>query len=192
MSIMRKFGIVGLGATVSALALAATAWACVAGPTLQATPQNVAAGSEVQISGITYNEDLPVVVRFDALDGPVLGEFTVDEDHNLEGSVTIPAATPPGNYVLIATQPGPDASAAIIPSRALVSVVGDGGAPALGTPLADTLTDRTPGLAKTDPVGTGSLVLAGIGVAGVALFLAGAGVLLSSGSRQAPEAARVK
>ncbi len=62
---------------------------------------------------------------------------------------------------------------------------------ALGAPLADTPTDRTPGLAETDPVGTGSLVLAGIGVAGVALFLAGAGVLLSSRSRQAPEAARV-
>jgi hypothetical protein len=41
-------------------------------------------------------------------------------------------------------------------------------------------------------VSTGSLVLAGIGVAGVVLFLAGAGVLLGSHSRQAPEAARVK
>ena len=192
MSIRRKFGIAGVSATAMTMALAAAAWACVAGPTLQATPQNVTAGSEVQISGITYNEDLPVLVRFNALDGPVLGEFTVDEDRNLEGSVTIPAATPPGNYVLIATQPGPDGSAAIIPTRALVSVVGDGGAPSLGAPVGNTPTDRTPGLVETEPVSTGSLVLVGVGVAGVALFLAGVGVLLSTRGRSAPEAARVK
>jgi hypothetical protein len=71
-------------------------------------------------------------------------------------------------------------------------VVGDGGAPASRCALADTPTDRTPGLAETEPVSTGSLVLAGIGVAGVVLFLAGAGVLLGSHSRQAPEAARVE
>ncbi len=192
MKIKRRFGIAGVGATTSALALGAAAWACVAGPTLLATPQDVFAGSEVQISGITYNEDLPVVVRLDALDGPILGEFTVDDDRNLAGSVTIPAGTQPGNYVLIATQQASAGDHAIIPSRALVSVVGPVGAPVHVAPLADTPLDRTPGLAKTEPVSTGSLVLAGIGVAGLTLFLAGIGVLLSGRSRPTPQAARVK
>jgi hypothetical protein len=176
---------------MSTLALAATAWACVAGPTLLATPQDVDAGSEVQVSGIGYNEDLPVVVRLDALDGPILGEFTIDDDQRLAGSVTIPAATQPGNYVLIATQEPSEGDHAIIPSRALVSVVGAGEA-ALRAPPSETPADRTAGLVETAPLTTASSVLAGVGVAGLALFLAGIGALLSSRSRPVPEVARVK
>lgn len=188
---VRRVGTAGAGATLAVMCLAATAWACVAGPTLLANPQDVTAGQEVQISGITYNEDLPVIVRFNALDGPVLGEFTVGEDRALAGSVTIPAGTQPGNYVLIATQPGAGGDQAIIPTRALVRVVGAGGAPALGAPLAEVAADRPTGLAQTDPVSTGSLVLAAVGVAGVALFLAGAVVLLSNRRSPAPETAKV-
>lgn len=192
MNMGRRFGLAGVGATVVALALAAAAWACVAGPTLQATPSDATAGSEVHISGISYNEDLPVVVRFDGLDGPVLGEFSVGEDRRLEGEVTIPAGTQPGNYLLVATQEGLAGGQAIIPTRALVSVVGEAGAPSLGAPLADTPADRTVGLTETDPVSTGSLVLVAVGVAGIALFLAGVGVLISGRSRPEPEAERVK
>ena len=186
----RKFAIASVGASALALTLAAAAWACVAGPTLQATPRDAVAGSDVHVTGISYNEDLPVLVRFGALDGPVLGEFTVGEDRRLEGDVTIPATTQPGNYVLVATQQGLDGDPAIIPTRALVSVVGEGGPPSVGAPLAETPTDRTTGLAEIDPVSTGSLILVGVGVAGVALFLAGVGVLLSGRTSRKPEAAR--
>ncbi len=192
MRIVRRVGVVGAGAIMAMFSLAAVAWACVAGPTLLATPQNVAAGQQIQISGISYNEDLPVIVSFGALDGPVLGEFAVDDDGRLEGEVTIPAGTQPGNFVLISTQPSADGQTAIIPSRALVSVVGEGGAPALGAPLADAPTDRPATLAETEAASTGSLVLAGVGVAGLALFLAGVAVLVSGRSRPAPEVARTK
>lgn len=185
---------VGAAAMIVAamMAVAAAAWACVAGPTLLATPEVVTAGSEVQLSGISYDEELPVTVRFNGLDGPVLGEFTVNSDSTagIAGTVTIPPGTAAGNYVLVATQPTPDGGLGNIPTRALVRVVGEGGAPALGAPLAEVPSDRPVGLAQTEPVSTGSLVLAGVGVAGVALFLAGAVVLVSGRGRPSAERAR--
>lgn len=181
------------GAT-TLLAIAAGAWACVAGPTLLASPEVVTAGSEVQLSGISYEKDLPVTIRFNGLDGPVLGEFTVNSDSTsgIAGTVSIPPGTSPGNYVLVATQPTPDGGIGNIPTRALVRVVGEGGAPVVGAPLGDAPVERPIGLAETTPVSTGSLVLAGVGVAGVALFLAGAVVLVSGRRRPAAEAARIK
>lgn len=192
MRIMRRLGVVGAGGAVAIMVLAAAAWACVAGPTLLASPQNVAAGETVQISGISYDEDLPVIVSFGALDGPVLGEFAVDDDGRLAGEVTIPAGTQPGNFVLISTQPSADGQPAIIPSRALVSVVGEGGAPALGAPLADTPAARPATLAQTAGADTGSLILAGVGVAGVALLFAGFAVLVTGRSRPTAEVARTR
>lgn len=190
MAIVRRSGFAGAGVVMAMMALSAVGWACVAGPTLLANPQNVSAGQDVEISGISYDEELPVIVRFGALDGPVLGEFAVDDDGRLAGSVTIPAGTEPGNFVLISTQESADGQVAIIPSRALVSVVGEGGAPALGAPLADTPVGRQPTLVETESASTGSLVLAGVGVAGLALFLAGIAVLVSSRTRPEPEVAR--
>ncbi|MEX2658648.1 MAG: hypothetical protein WD232_03050 [Acidimicrobiales bacterium] len=172
--------------------LTAAAWACVAGPSLVSEPQGVAAGEEVQISGITWNPDLPVVIRFNALDGPVLGEFMPDPDsRRLAGSVEIPAGTEPGNYVLIGTQESADGEYRMIPARALVSVHGAGGAPLLGAPLEAQGADRPAGLASAGSASTGSLVLAGLGVAGVALFVAGAGAFLTTRKRPEPKAATV-
>ena len=191
---LRRSMLAAATATLVLLTVAASAWACVAGPTLLATPEAVAAGSEVQLSGISYDETLPVTVRFNGLDGPVLGEFPVldDSTSGISGAVTIPEGTSPGNYVLVATQPTPDGSLGNIPTRALVRVIGDGGAPVLGAPIGDVPLERPTELAQTAPVTTGSLVLAGVGVAGVALFLAGAVVLVSGRRQPSAEAARVK
>lgn len=194
MRIDRRFSMWSVGIVCMGLVLsAAAAWACVAGPTLLAMPQTVAAGSGVQIGGISYSEGLPVSVRLGGLDGPVLGEFTVNEGGRLSGSVTIPSGTQPGSRILVATQRTPDGDLGIIPTRALVSVTGEGGAPVLGAPLAETPTSRTPALAESEPLSTMALVLAGVGVGGVALFLAGM-VVVVGGRRPRPEAesARLK
>lgn len=182
----------GAAAAAGVVVLSAAAWACVAGPTLIAEPQSVAAGDEVQLSGITWNPDLPVLVRFDALDGPVLGEFMPDpETDALAGSVEIPEGTEPGNYVLVGTQESADGEYTIIPARALVSVEGGGGAPVLGAPVAEAEASRPAGLAESGSASTGSLVLVGVGAAGVALFLAGGAVFFTTRRRQAPQPATV-
>ncbi len=186
----RKMVALGATALTGVLVASAAAWACVAGPTLVATPQVVGAGETVAISGITWNADLPVVVRFDALDGPVLGTFPVDQDTDaLAGSVQIPAGTAPGNHVLVATQTSEDGDNVIIPARALVSVAGPGGAPVLGAPLAGSAADRPVGLVEAGSASTQALILAGVGAAGVALFVAGAAVLMNTRRRATPEKA---
>src|SRR5205085_9330363 len=87
-----------LGAAVAALAVSSAAFACIAGPTLNVNPAQVKAGGEVSLSGFSYNGELPIVVRFNALDGPILGTFTpadgrFGDPEFLVGKMTIPANT---------------------------------------------------------------------------------------------------
>ncbi len=187
----RKLVVLGTTALTGVLVAGAAAWACVAGPTLLATPQVVGAGETVAISGISYNADLPVVVRFDALDGPVLGTFPVNQDTDaLAGSVQIPADATPGNHVLVATQSSEDGDVAIIPTWALVSVAGPGGAPVLGRRSASR-TRTVPSVwwkrARQARRPWSSPVRAR---QGVALFLAGAAVYFSTRRQPTPEKAR--
>ncbi|MGH9266669.1 MAG: hypothetical protein ACRD0D_00655, partial [Acidimicrobiales bacterium] len=81
----------------------AVAWACVPLATFNLTPGQARAGETVTLSGGPYNDN-PVVVRFGALDGPVLGTFTPQGGRIDGATVTIPAATPAGDHVLVATQ----------------------------------------------------------------------------------------
>jgi len=174
----------------------ATAWACIAGPTLNLSPATLKAGGETSLSGFSYNGELPIVVRFNALDGPILGTFTPTEGRFgdpefISGKVTIPADTKPGNYVIVATQTNKDGSLAQVPVRALVTVTGPNGAPVLGAPVAPVETGRPVGPVRKDSsVSTGALLLVGLGTAGVAMFLAGMAAFLPTRRRDEPEVAR--
>ncbi|MDQ4068279.1 MAG: hypothetical protein M3203_02180 [Actinomycetota bacterium] len=170
--------------SAAAVLFSAAAWACIAGPTLDVTPRQATAGSEVAVKGVSYNRN-PVVVRFNALDGPVLGTIEptggtgTSSNWNLEGRVTLPADARPGNYVLIATQPSTDGKLTQIPTRALVSITG-ATAPIVGEPLATEPVERPVGLVEADSVSTATKVLIGVGVAGVAMFMAGIAALVAS------------
>jgi hypothetical protein len=184
---------IGLGTAAGALVLAAAAaWACVPVATLNVNPTQVTAGQEVTVTGGSYNNAKPVVMRWGGLDGPVLAELTTSGGR-INGTVTVPADARPGNYVLLATQEtAPGATTWGVPARVLISVTGDT-APLLGAPVGSQAADRPEGLFENDGVSGGSLLLAGLGAAGVAMFLAGMAALLSSrraGSAGAP--ARVR
>ncbi len=172
------------GVAATAAMCTAAAWACIAGPTLEVIPWQANAGSEVTLKGVSYNRN-PVMVRFNALDGPVIGTIQptggtgTSSNWNLEGTVTLPADAKPGNYVLIATQPSTDGKLTQIPTRALVSVSGTT-APVVGAPLAAEPVERPVGLVEADSVSTGAKVLVGLGVAGMAMFLAGIAALVAS------------
>ncbi len=198
MSRARRFAALGIGTAIGAVLLAAgSAWACIAGPTLIVTPAQAKPAQEVALSGLSYNGSLPIVVHFNALDGPVLGTFMAsggrfDDPEALVGKVTIPADTKPGSYVFVATQSKPDGSLAQVPVRALVTVTAPGGAPTLGAQIAPPDVGRPVGpVVNRSSVGMGSLVLVGVGAAGVAMFLAGIAVLVPSRRRAVPETARV-
>jgi len=179
------------------IATTAAGWACIAGPTLIVNPAQAKPGQEVALSGFSYNGELPIVVRFNALDGPVLGTFQPAEGRfgdkeALIAKVTIPADAKPGNYVLIATQSSPDGSLAQVPVRVLVTVSSAGGAPVLGAPVAQPELGRPVGPALTkSSVSTGALVLVGLGAAGLAMFVAGIAAFTSARRRPDPEVARI-
>lgn len=175
---VRRCAMVGFGAVIVALLAGATAWACIAGPTLKVEPAQARPGQEVAVSGFSYNGDLPIVVRFNALDGPVLGTFEpvggrFDDPESLAGKVTIPAGTKPGNYVLVATQSA-DGALSQLPVRAVIAVTSSGGAPVVGENLTPIEVGRPvgPATSRTTP-STGALALVAFGAAGIALFLGG-------------------
>jgi hypothetical protein len=195
----RRWSALGAGTALGVmLVAAAAAWACIAGPTLNLSPAVAKPGQDVALSGFSYNGSLPIVVHFNAMNGPVLGTFQPVEGRfgdpeSISGKVTVPADTKPGTYVLIATQSNPDGTLAQVPVRALLTVTASGGAPALGAPVAQPEVGRPVGpVVTTSSVGTGALVLAGVGAAGVAMFLAGLAAIVPSRRRAQPEPARVE
>jgi hypothetical protein len=104
----------------------------------------------------------------------------------INGSMVVPSGTAPGNYVMVATQDAVAGSQTWgIPVRAVLGVAGETG-PAPALPAAAVL-PRAAGLTHSSSAGSGPLVLAGLGGAGVALLLAGLGTYLA-GTRRRPVA----
>lgn len=183
-----------LAITIAGITAGAVAWACVPVATLNVSPGQARAGQEVTLTGNFYNSK-PVVVRFNALDGPVVGTIQPIPQPGgtssvLNGRVAIPADAKPGNYTLIAFQEADVGRTTWgIPSRVLVTVVGDGGAPVSVAPMASNAdTARPAGLAQGDEVSSGELALVGLGVAGAAMFVAGMAAFFAGRRRPAAEA----
>jgi hypothetical protein len=177
------------------LVISAQAWACVFGPSVFLNTSTIKAGESVQVEGLNFRPDMPVVARMSALDGPVLAELGVPEGdrRRVFGPVTIPAGTQPGNYVIVFTQAGTN-GAAQVPTRALVSVVGHGGsAPVAGAPVGVADDARAARIeTESDSVGAATLLLFGIGAAGIAMFLGGIAAVAGRRTSPAPRAERAK
>ena len=188
----RRWAMGGLGAAGAVLLAAATAWACVSGPAVNLSTVNAKPGQDVQLTGTAFTRPDPVTVRWNALDGPVLATLPAPNNGNIGGAFTVPADAKPGNYVLIVTQTSADGRLTQAPVRALLTVTPANGAnPVLGGPVTPQ-DDRQVGLVKSDDSISGaSLLLIGLGVAGVGMFVAGMAALIA-GRRagRAPEAVR--
>jgi hypothetical protein len=177
------------------LVLSAQAWACVFGPSVFLNTSTVKPGESVQVEGLNFRPDMPVVARMSTLDGPVLAELGLPEGdrRRVFGPVTIPAGTQPGNYVIVFTQAGTN-GAAQVPTRALVSVVGQGGsAPVLGAPVGVADDARAARIeTESNSVGARTLLLFGIGGAGIAMFLGGIAAVAGRRTSPVPHAERAK
>jgi hypothetical protein len=184
-----------MGAIAAVMVASATAWACVSGPSVTLNPANAKPGDTVTASMRDFRKADPIQARWNALNGPVLATF----EHNgsgtpFTGQFTVPGDAKPGNYVLILTQTASDGKMTQMPVRALVTVVSPNGSnPVLGAAVSPTEANRPAGLVTNDESISGaSLLLAGLGVAGVAMFVAGMAALLAGRRTEAPEAARVR
>jgi len=200
----RRLSVIGLGAAAAALLFGATAWACIAGPLLSVTPTSVKAGEEITFTATSISRD-EVTIRYDSLDGPVLGKFKPGPDPRFPTSstsggldavkLTVPADATPGSHVLILTQHSADGKLTQVPTRVMFTVTGSSGtSPVVGAPVLPVDESRPVGLVTGDePVSTGTKLLVGLGVAGVAMFIAGMAAVFASRRPEGsePVAARV-
>jgi len=176
--------------------MSAAAFACVSGPVMNLSTINAKVGETVTVTGLAFQPGNQAVLRFNALDGPVLSTVNAPiAGGNLNTTFTVPDGTKPGSYVIIATQQTADGKMSLSPVRSVMNVVGDAGAsPVLGAPVSSTDTaQRAVGLAKSNQsISTGSLALVALGVGGVGMFLAGMAALFAGRRSSAPEAARAR
>jgi hypothetical protein len=157
---------------------------------LTSNPAQAQPGSQVTVTGSEFGK-APVDIHFNALNGPVLATLTPDTNGNFSGAVTIPSDVAPGSAVLVATEAvGPGAtrgSSPGVPARALVTVIGPGGAPL--APAAAQAGGRPAALLTTSSAGAVPLVLVALGALGVALLVAASVAMV--GTRRARPAAQV-
>jgi len=194
----RRWATEAVGSAAAGFLMAAAAWACVSGPALQLSTLQAKAGQEIGVIGTGFSSTSPdaTLVRFNALDGPVLANVPGPlADGRLDTKVTVPEGTKPGQYVLIVTRQNAQGTLSVSPIRAALSVIGEGGTqPVLGAaPSTADSTARVQGMARSDnSISGGTLALIALGVGGVGMFLAGTAALFAGRRGSAPEAARVR
>ncbi len=183
-----RLGLLSLaGITMVMMMGASTAWACASLAALQLATPTAGPGEVVAFKGTFFNKDNPVEIRWNSLDGPVLTTVTPDTFTGglhgnwrfANGSFNVPADATPGNYLVIANQ---EAAANTntwgIPARTLLQV-GDA-TPLLGETPATARPERPGVLLTEDSTNVGTLVVIGVGAAGVAMFLSGVAMLFAS------------
>lgn len=151
---------------------------------LDVTPAQVAPGGQVTVSAAPSGGygDAEVTVRWDSLDGPVLGTFPSDPFG--PETVTIPTDATPGRHVLIADQVVGEEGTGVrgIPARAAIEVVGPDG------PMANAVQERSsaalPHLTSLKGDGADVWVLAAIGLFAFVATVAG-GVVVARRARVA-------
>jgi hypothetical protein len=170
----------------------AAAWACLPVASLTSNPAQAQPGSQVTITGSEFGSN-PVDIHFNALTGPVLATLTPDSNGTFSGAVTIPSDAAPGSAVLVATEAaatpkGPKGSSPGVPARALIQVVGPGGAPL--APAGPVAGARPVSPLITSSVEAGALALVALGALGVALLVAASITMVGTRrARPAPQAA---
>jgi hypothetical protein len=169
----RRVGVGLIAAAVALpLAIVATAFACANLATLKLDHGNVAAGSDITAYGRNFNSNAAastVTLRFNSRNGRVLWEGRPQPNGKLTGNFKAPAVQA-GQYVILATQTGPDGRpAAGTPGRAPLKIKGGSAA------AAASATPGGPALPSL-PVGIGTALLM--------LGLAGGGVALIGASRR--------
>ena len=196
MKSVRRWALAGVGGTAAGLFMAAAAFACVSGPVVNLSTINAKAGQEVGITGTGFQAANQAVIRWNALDGPVLTTVPAPiTGGNLDAKFTVPQGTTPGSYVVIVSQTKADGSPSLSPIRAVMNVTGEAGTtPVVGAALASADNSvRADGLARSDDsISMGTLALVALGVGGVGMFLAGMAALFAGRRSTAPEAAKAR
>ncbi len=171
----------------------ASAFACTNLATLNLSAASGKPGDTITVTGSSFrmpaNVETGVLLRWNALDGPVLAEARPDRVGNISATITIPEA-PPDNYVILAVlrdARGNDTSGT--PARAAFSVVGGAGRPLMGPAGAPVATAPVSEGGASVPLA----LLVVLGVTGLGLFGAGFTAVARQTRRgEAPQPAPVR
>lgn len=184
---------VSLFVAVATLLLGSVAaWACTNLATMNLSESAVQPGGTIDITGTSFetatNGGQPVELRWNAPDGAVLASAVPDPSGNIAATLTVPADTQPGHYVLIATQ---------LVQEQEGHVSASGLSPAFGTPARAAIQVGSPavpdapqpagvpaGAAETGSPGMLALT-ALLGLLGLGLFGAGLAVFVGEVRRRA-------
>ena len=182
----------GLGVLVSAIPSFAPHVA-----QMQVTPGTAKPGETVGVFGPRgYGAVNPVQVRWERVDGPVLGEFPTREAGFATwgpGPITIPADATPGVHDLWVTQKLEPSETILrgIPVRTVIQISdANGQVPLLGAPLTPQVEPRPGDFVEKKSAGNGALLLMALGGAGFAMFVAGFGAVVAGRRSAGPEAAK--
>jgi hypothetical protein len=137
---------------------------------LKVNPELGVPGGDVAVSGFSYPVNVKVLIRFNALEGPVLAELEPNSNQDIAGTVTIPAGTATGSYVLYAVQYDQAGKVNRIPGRAAMTVITPGGAPA-ATPTGLELDTRPSSLVREEGASAGELAMVAVGALGAVALL---------------------
>lgn len=169
------------------------AWACTNLATMNLSNAAGTSGQSVTITGSSFNvakagPAVPVQLHWNGVAGPVLATAIPDATGNISAAVTVPQASP-GYYVVVATQQINGVDAYGTPARAAFQVLSPGQHAAV-TPNAG----QSAGVSTSSPSSTGVIALTvALGVAGLALFGAGAGAYARQARRRSvPATQRVE
>ena len=149
---------------------------------LEVSPRQATSGQEVTVSGFSYTKT--AVVRFGALDGPVLAELEPTSNNDIRGVVRIPPDAKPGRHILFAMHQDDKGKPTRFPGRAAIIVSGAGGPP-YGFTDELQLEARPIGVLERDSISVGNLLFVAAATAGAASFVAGVFLVLSSRRRSA-------
>jgi hypothetical protein len=161
---------------------------------MQVTPSTAKPGDEVTVFGPRgYGLTNPVQVRWGSVNGPVLGEFpTRDGAFAMwgPGTITIPEDAKPGiNHLWVTQQLEPNESHIRgVPVQTVIQITdASGAAPVVGQEL-NPLQERPADLIENEAVSGTTLLLIGLGAAGIAMFLAGAAAVVVGRRRDTAQA----
>ena len=138
---------------------------------LEVSPRHATSGQEVTVSGFSYTKT--AVVRFGALDGPVLAELEPTSNNDISGVVRIPPDAPPGRHILFAMHQDDKGKPTRFPGRAAIIVSGPDGPPR-GVNDELQLEARPIGVLERDSISGGNLLFVAAATAGAASLVAGA------------------
>jgi len=147
---------------------------------LEVNPQQATSGQEVTVSGYSYTKT--AVVRFGALDGPVLARLEPTPNNDIRGIVRIPADARLGRHVLFAMHEDENGKPTRFPGRAAIVVSGSGGPP-IGLNQELELEPRPRGVLERDAVSRENLLLVAVATAGAGSLVAGLALVLSGRRR---------